>query len=125
MAGLLIPRGFWSAQTIRFTESFRETITIEQDGHGPSAPIRIKTAGHLGWIVPTLSIRIRSQALAKLVGRHSSRFNSPRPFRAVDDQAMILRDWEFGAPGTSSTGSGNEGVGEHVRIRFHLGKERR
>jgi hypothetical protein len=29
--------------------------------------------------------------------------------------------WEINAPGISSGGAGNEGVGEHVRTRFHLG----
>jgi hypothetical protein len=28
--------------------------------------------------------------------------------------------WEINAPGINS-GAGNEGVGEHVRTRFHLG----
>lgn len=28
---------------------------------------------------------------------------------------------EFRAPGALRAGLGNEGVGEHVRIRFHLG----
>ena len=33
----------------------------------------------------------------------------------------IKNDLEIRAPGMNSSGTGNEGVGEHVRTRFHLG----
>ena len=41
---------------------------------------------------------------------------------------MIRNEYSLGlgkskAPGTNGAGSGNEGVGEHVRTRFHWGKE--
>jgi hypothetical protein len=38
--------------------------------------------------------------------------------RPNDDQNWSLGN---GPPGANSAGCGNEGVGEHVRIRFHLG----
>src|SRR5260370_38170552 len=43
--------------------------------------------------------------------------------RAEDDQNICLGKSE--RPGTICAGLGNEGAGEHVRTRFHLGKDRR
>jgi len=41
---------------------------------------------------------------------------------AVDDQNnRCMGFWEIRAPGTICAGLGNEGVGEHVRTRFHVG----
>jgi hypothetical protein len=51
----------------------------------------------------------------------SSRMKSPRPSRAVEDEISNAGIGNIESAGSKCGGSGNEGVGEHVRTRFHCG----
>jgi len=107
---MLISQRFSFARGIRFTLPFRETITIgaSRDRMLRNAPRRC---------VPDDASHCREHA-APRPGHDKARCHG---FTRECRKRRCMEILENQSAGIVSSGTGNEGVGEHVRTRFHLG----
>src|SRR5258706_11496297 len=142
---MLISQRFSFVCGIRFTLPFRKTITIDAGSivsrtrRGVLAAIPkhrpVRCSAEPGSMVAMYEIRTGDQLrTASRCAASGARAKSsiarrgaslPRPPLPRMIGTIVLRIWESEAPGTVCAGLGNEGVGEHVRTKFHLGKDRR
>jgi hypothetical protein len=118
MTETLILSGFYAFAGFGLPSDFREMITIP--AKGKKHVTRRQRAGAFA-VTPGEPERSKVQLMiTEVVALIGARMKSPGASRAVDDQNNV-GSWESRAPGGECSGSGNEGVGEHVRTRFHFG----